>query len=165
MKIELYAKLKQVKIFLFDLDGVLFNEGVNEQIFLHSIEAASNEFKNQNLIFGIITARIEDDLVCKLKNIAGCLIFPSSLDKVSKTAEFLNTQRVDFKNVFYMGDDLLDIPLLKKCGISAAPSNSRREVKRIVNFTIRANDCGEIFSEIFALYKKSKEMVSRATKY
>ncbi|HTY59977.1 MAG TPA: HAD hydrolase family protein, partial [Bacteroidota bacterium] len=38
----------------------------------------------------------------------------------------------------FIGDDLFDIPLLKTVGLSAAPPNALREVRRSVHYVTRA---------------------------
>ena len=114
--------------------------------------------------FVIITAREDGDLINKLKAIENCYVISSSLDKVSSADNFLTTSSVDYKNVFYMGDDLLDIPLLKKCRLSSAPLSGRREVKRIVNFVTKSNDPENILNEIISLFKKSMEIETSVAK-
>lgn len=164
MKSELISKIREIKIFLFDLEGVLMHNGVLEENSVKAISHACKSFNQLGLIFGIITARTEDKLIRKLRAIEGCFILSSSLDKVSAADKFLSSRSVNYKNVFYMGDDLLDIPLLKKCGVSCAPKSSRREVKRVVNFIAHSDKCEDLLNEIIGYYKKSKETVSRAAK-
>jgi 3-deoxy-D-manno-octulosonate 8-phosphate phosphatase (KDO 8-P phosphatase) len=116
-------------------------------------------------MFGIVTARADDKLIKKLKSFENCYVLNGSLAKVSMTNEFLLSNSIDYQNVFYMGDGILDIPLLQKCGLSCAPKSARREVKRAVSFSTNADNCEEFLKEILSYYKKSKEPVSRATKY
>ena len=118
-----------------------------------------------DLKFGIVTARPEDEFINKLKSIDNCIVLAGSIAKVNMTDTFLRAHSINYQNVFYMGDDLLDIPLLQKCGLSCAPKSARREVKRAVSFTISADNCEEILNEIFNYIKKIKEPASRATKY
>lgn len=157
MKSELNSKLREIKIFLFDLEGVLHNETFTDEKFFELIEKTCKEFTKLGLTFGIVTARREDELVNKLKTINGCNILASSIDKVSAVDKFLSSLRIDYKNVFYMGDDLLDIPLLKKCRLSSSPKNGRREVKRIVSFVSKSTGGEKILKEIIDLYKLSQE--------
>ncbi|MHB8931004.1 MAG: HAD hydrolase family protein [Melioribacteraceae bacterium] len=165
MKNELLNKFSEIKIFLFDLDGVLMHDGESIEKCTDSVAKICGDFKQMNIMFGIVTARAEDKLINKLKTIENCSVLNGSLDKVSMTNEFLLSKSIDYKNVFYMGDGILDIPLLQKCGLSCAPKSARREVKRAVSFSINADNCEELLKEILSYYKKSKEPASRATKY
>jgi len=159
MKNEILTKIKEIKIFLFDLEGVLLNDNITHDKLFNLLSAKVKEFNQLGLKFGIITAREDDDLIKKLKSIEHCTVISSSLDKVSSADNFLTTNSVDYKNVFYIGDDLLDIPLLKKCRLTSSPMNGRREVKRIVNFVVKTKNPENILNEILGLIKKSIETV------
>jgi 3-deoxy-D-manno-octulosonate 8-phosphate phosphatase (KDO 8-P phosphatase) len=165
MKTELLKKFREIKIFLFDLEGVLLNDESAAEKCLDFVAKICSDFKNLGVMFGIVTARTDDKLIKKLKTIDNCFVLNGSLAKVSMTNEFLQTYSIDYQNVFYMGDGILDIPLLQKCGLSCAPKSARREVKRAVSFSSNSENCEELLNEILSYYKKSKEPASRATKY
>jgi len=165
MKSDVLAKIREIKIFLFDLEGVLIDENISEVKSIEIIANACKEFNQLGLLFGIVTAHENDKLIKDLKAINGCIVLSSSLDKVTVTDNFLVSRSIDYKNVFYMGDDLFDIQLLKKCGVSCAPKNARREVKRIVSFIAKSDKCKDLLNEIISYYKKTKEAVNRVTKY
>lgn len=165
MKNEVLSKIREIKLFLFDLEGVLLNGNTPFDKCFNSISKMCSEFNVLGLKFGIVTARLEDELIKKLKSIENCIVLSGSLAKVDMTDNFLHEHSINYRNVFYMGDDLLDIPLLQKCGLSFAPKSARREVKRAVTLTTSAYGCEEILEEIFNLLKNIKEPASRATKY
>jgi 3-deoxy-D-manno-octulosonate 8-phosphate phosphatase (KDO 8-P phosphatase) len=158
------AKISTVKLFLFDLEGVLLQKGSCNENCFETIQHICLELNKIGLKFGIVTARVEDDFIKKLKTIEGCIVLLSSIDKVSATDNFLAGQPLDYQNIFYMGDDLLDIPLLKKCGVSCAPKNARREVKRVVTFLSKSDNCDEFLEELINYCGKIKEKQINATK-
>jgi 3-deoxy-D-manno-octulosonate 8-phosphate phosphatase (KDO 8-P phosphatase) len=164
MKTELVEKFREIKIFLFDLDGVLLDgTEINEEC-ITSCKKAADEFKNLGVMFGIVTARKEDEQLLKLKSINNCYVFASSIDKVTSTKIFFEDNNINYTEVFYIGDDLLDVPLLSKCGISCAPHTAKRQVKRGVTFVAKAECCKDLLNEIIDYCKISKEEVSHATK-
>jgi 3-deoxy-D-manno-octulosonate 8-phosphate phosphatase (KDO 8-P phosphatase) len=164
MKDDILLKFENVKLFLFDLEGVLTHSDYPEEKCIELISNACLEFNKLELIFGIVTARKDDELIKKLKEIKGCNVLAAALDKVSAVDEFLKLNSLDYENVFYIGDDLLDIQLLKKSKVSAAPNSARREVKRVVNFILKSDKCEDLIQEIISAYINSKEKPSRATK-
>jgi 3-deoxy-D-manno-octulosonate 8-phosphate phosphatase KdsC-like HAD superfamily phosphatase len=164
MKSEILTMMKEIKIFLFDLEGVLLNDNTTPDKLFDLLSAKIKEFNRHGLKFGIITAREEDKLINKLKSIENCCVISSSLDKVSSADNFLATISGDYKNVFYMGDGFLDIPLIKKCRLTFAPISGRREVKRIVNFVLRSSGPESILDEVLSMYKKSMEVKISGTK-
>ena len=160
MKQEILDKLKDIKLFLFDLEGVLFfNDNLVQEKsygkFLEEIIKASKEFGKYNVFFGIVTARMEDELITKLKEIENLILISTSVEKVSFVEELIAKLNLSFDKVFYMGDEVLDIPLLRKCSLTAAPKNSNREVKRVVDFTVNANSTVDVLKEILNLFQKA----------
>ncbi len=160
MKQEILNKLKTVKLFLFDLEGVLLYNRISFEEkffkkFISDLTRASDEFQKYNVRYGIATARQKDELIDKLEKIENWIILLTSIEKVSAVEEFVNGLNLSFEEIFYMGDDVLDIPLLTKCGLSAAPKSANREVKRVVDFTINSKSAEEVFQEIFSLLQKT----------
>jgi 3-deoxy-D-manno-octulosonate 8-phosphate phosphatase (KDO 8-P phosphatase) len=165
MKIELMEKFREIKIFLFDLDGVLLHgTEIGDECIIRCKNAAE-EFKKLGVMFGIVTARKEDEQLARLKAIDNCYVFSSTIDKVTSTGKFLESNNIDYCNVFYIGDELLDVPLLSKCGVSCAPQNAKREVKRSVTLVTKSEHCEGLLDEIINYFRNSKEAVSHATKY
>lgn len=157
MKSEVLQKIKDIKLFLFDLEGVLLiSESNGEQKFLKEISSLCEEFKKRDILFGIITARKKDDLIYELSKCENCILISSTLAKAGAAEELLQELNLEFGKVFYIGDEILDIPLLQKCGLSAAPDIAKREVKRAVNFVVKGNGASETVKEILDIYDKAQ---------
>lgn len=160
VKQEVLDKVKGIKLFLFDLEGVLLyknnlQEEKSYQELMDVLLKTCKEFCKYKLQFGIVTAHKEDKFIEELRKIEHCIILSTSVEKVSAVEDLIARLNLNFDNVFYMGDEVLDIPLLQKCGLSSAPKNSHREVKRIVDFTINSNSAEDVFKEIFNLFQKA----------
>lgn len=157
MKNELLEILANVKLFLFDLDGVLIhNRNLTESEqndIIDEILKFSNELAKYELKFGIVTARNKDDFVNKLQKIDNIYLISSTLEKVNAVRNLLNSSTFDFSNLFYAGDEVLDLPLLSKVGFSASPSWAIRDVKRAVKYILKGNDAKSIFLEILSAIK------------
>jgi YrbI family 3-deoxy-D-manno-octulosonate 8-phosphate phosphatase len=134
---NLVEKAQNIKIFLFDLDGVLvLRKDDDSNGLIKCMTEFAEKLSKDGFTAGVITAREDDELTSKLSKIDNCRVVTASFNKVSKVETILKELNLSFENVLYIGDDMLDIPLLQKSGIAIAPSNARREVKRIVDFTI-----------------------------
>ena len=151
-------KIKNIKIFLFDLDGVIvLHKDRNEDELIRCMKEFTEKLEKDNYFTGIITARNSDELTSKLSKINNCWVVTASFNKVSKVEAIIKELNLDFDNVLYIGDDMLDIPLLQKAGIAMAPSSVRREVKRVVDFTIDITVNGSILNSVLDLIKKLKQ--------
>lgn len=160
MKIDILTKLRDIKLFLFDLEGVLINKNSancseSKNKLLHQIYTACEQFTKHKLKFGIVTASSENYLE-KIKTTSNCVVLSNSINKVKMVDDYLKNITIDYKHVLYIGDDILDIPLLQKVGISGAPKDGRREVKRVVNFITKFNS-GEVLPEILDYLKQTKK--------
>ena len=154
---DIKQKIAKIKIFLFDLDGVLvLRKGKNEDELLNSVKEFTKKLKSKNYYAGIITQRNEDELTKNLTAIDNCIVITSSFNKVDSVAVILKRFKLTFSNVLYIGDDMLDIPLLQKAGIAIAPYNARREVKRNVDFSIDADINKNIMNSVFETIEKIK---------
>jgi len=152
---DIKQKIANVKIFLFDLDGVLIlNKDKNEDVLLNCVKEFTKKLKSKKYYAGIITQRKEDELTKNLTAIDNCIVITSSFNKVGGVQEILKQLNLTFSNVLYIGDDMLDIPLLQKAGIAIAPNSARREVKRIVDFTIDIDINGSILNNVLEMIEK-----------
>ena len=65
-------------------------------------------------------------------------IVQGSKDKRRSFEEVRSHHGLEAEQCAYMGDDLVDIALLRTVGVSAAPQNARPEVKRVVDVITEA---------------------------
>ena len=133
MKSELLKKISGIKIFLFDLEGVLIPSSFieneeNEKALFEKLTDGCKQIKELGAKFGIVTSR-GDTLISKIKMIKECCILSDSINKVAMVDKLLAEKQIDYAKVFYIGDDLLDIPLLQKCGLSSAPKRWKKRSK------------------------------------
>lgn len=146
------TKIPDLKMILFDLEGVIIKDEENiSPGVLKSFEEFCFELKDRNFFTGIITGREEDWFIDKLRQIECVDILTSSIDKISQADKLLQKYNLDYKNVCFIGNEILDIPLLQKAGLSIAVKDSRREVKRIVDHTSKAANLQDMLNEIIKI--------------
>lgn len=157
MKNEILKILSEVKLFLFDLDGVLVHKNnlTNNEIIIviEEVKFFCNELSKLGIKFGIVTARSKDSLITELEQVENIILISSTMEKVNAVRELIKNLAIDFKNVFYAGDEVLDLPLLNKVGFSASPSWAGRDVKRSVKYILKGNNIKSIFSEVLSAAK------------
>lgn len=160
MKTEVLKKIRDIKLFLFDLEGCIvpkkfiYNEE-SEKNLIEKLNFYCKEFNELDSSLGIITAS-NKSIVKKIKDSNPCLIMFGTINKVELAEKLLNEKKMNYSQVFFLGDDVLDIPLLQKCAISATPKDGRREVKRVVTF-VTQNESGKVLEEILDYIKQSKK--------
>ncbi len=126
----------------------------NEEELLKCVEEFTQKLKLDNYFAGVITQRNDDELTKKLALIDNCIVVTSSFNKVGSVEEILKKLNLEMQNVLYIGDDMLDIPLLQQAGVAIAPSSARREVKRVVDFTIEITVNGSILHSVLKMIEE-----------
>src|SRR3989339_2201682 len=121
---EKFNKLKDIKLLLFDMEGVLINnEGDHSADSLKNIagllKSMFKKLRKYGMKGGIVTASEDKELLKYFEKIPGCEILTSTFDKISLVDKLKAKLSLEYTNIFYIGDDLLDIPLLSKVGFSA----------------------------------------------
>lgn len=134
-------RLKNIKAFVFDVDGVftdgsvyLLPEGhmcrvMNVLDGYAVVKSLKNDF-----IIGVITGG-NDDMVKHRINYLGIKdYYPKSHDKMADFEHFKAKYNLKNEEILTMGDDLPDMGILMASGISACPENAVSEVKKISDY-------------------------------
>ena len=143
------SRTNDIKLVLFDLEGVLLTDSsIDVDDLLSDLSSFINDLKKYDVKFGIVTGSEENNLLKIFRERLNIDVLSSNIDKVSLAEKLVDKYKISFKNVFYVGNEMFDLPLLQKSGYSAAPAESRREVKRSVNFVIREKGHKGLFKEV-----------------
>jgi 3-deoxy-D-manno-octulosonate 8-phosphate phosphatase (KDO 8-P phosphatase) len=143
---SLVTKLKRIKLFLCDVDGVL----TDGSVFI----GGEREFKRFNirdglglvlarragLIVGWVSARPSAATKMRAKELKIDFLIQQG-DKLSKTGaveRLLAREKLDWSEVCFVGDDVVDLGPLAKAGLGVAVADARPEVKAAADFVTRA---------------------------
>ncbi len=138
-------KLRKIKAIFLDVDGVLTDGTIIYGS--HGVEMKSFDSKdgfgisnaiNSGIRVGIITGRRSDLVKRRAAELGIVDLYEGSIDKITPFEEIKRIYSLDSSEIAYVGDDLLDLPLLSKVGFSAAPSNAVRAVKSKVDYVSKA---------------------------
>lgn len=160
--------MKQIEMILTDIDGVWTDGG----LYFSQTEECMKKFsvydgwgvrycRNLNIPVGIITA--EDLPMATLigEKFKTPYIFCGISNKL-KTAETLADKLgIPMQRVAYIGDDLNDLPLLRKAGFSGCPANAPVWVKREVAYVCETQGGYGAFREFVEHILKDREDFQR----
>lgn len=136
------AKISKLKVFLFDVDGILTTghlywsgEEVGYNRFFHARDGYGLKLLQMaGYKVGIITGGDSIGVEKRFKENLGLdYIFMNNEDKRQAYLKILDEGYQD-EEIFYMGDELFDIPLLKRCGFSATVPGASIEVLEAVDY-------------------------------
>jgi 3-deoxy-D-manno-octulosonate 8-phosphate phosphatase (KDO 8-P phosphatase) len=174
-KNELHEKCQNIKAFLFDIDGVLSdgkviydNNLVEHKNFNIKDGWAIVLLKKLGFTTGIITGRHSSIVGHRAHELKVDYVIQGKLEKLEYYEEFKQLFGFDDSEVAYIGDDLIDLPILIRCGFSGAPSNCVEEVRERVDFLSTYPGGHGAAREFIELVLKSKgvwdEVVEHYTK-
>ena len=87
----------------------------------------------------IITGRTSRIVELRAKNLGITLVYQGVEDKARAFAELLAARRLDAAAVAYMGDDVVDLPVLTRCGLALSVPEAPLFVRQRVHYVSRAS--------------------------
>ena len=131
-----HLRAQKIKLIIFDVDGVLTDGGLY-------FSDEGMEFKRFNSLDGhgikmlkasgvepaIITARQSNNVKHRMENLGIEHYYQGQSDKVLAFKDLLDKLSLNADEVAYMGDDVIDLPVMTKVGLPIAPANAHDLVK------------------------------------
>lgn len=133
------------KLILTDIDGVWTDGGMyydqtgNEWKRFHTYDAAGVvRAHEKDIPVGILTGEQTEIVQRRAEKLKVDYLFQGCRDKLSKASELCTQLGIHLEDVAYIGDDVMDVPLLKAVGWSGIPKGSYLENRLEVGYvTIR----------------------------
>jgi 3-deoxy-D-manno-octulosonate 8-phosphate phosphatase (KDO 8-P phosphatase) len=79
---------------------------------------------------GLITKRISETVALRARDLKIEHVYQGHQDKASAFYEILQKEGLTPQQVCYVGDDVIDLPVMRLCGLAIAVKNARPEVLR-----------------------------------
>ncbi len=131
-------KLKNIKAFVFDVDGVLGSDKVllfpdGQMLRTMNIKDgfALQYAVRKGYKIAIITGGASDAVKKRFENLGITDVYILSKNKLEDYLHFLTQNNLNDSEVLYMGDDLPDYPVMQRVAIPTCPSNAADEIKAI----------------------------------
>lgn len=84
---------------------------------------------------GIITKRISETVALRARDLKMDHVYQGIQDKASVFAQILEKDGITAAEAAFVGDDVIDLPAMRKCGLAIAVKNARPEVKLEAHWT------------------------------
>ena len=133
---------RQVRLLLLDVDGVLtdgsityLSGGGEAKSFNTQDGLGIKLLQESGVAVGIITARQSEAVERRARDLNFAYVFQGKEDKLTVYESILKETGLRPPQTGYMGDDLMDLPILNRAGFAAAPANAVAEVRRRVHYT------------------------------
>lgn len=172
---ELINKAKNIKLTAFDVDGVLTDGSLTftnsgEEIKTYDAKDGLGVvmLSKAGIITSIITARESNAVKLRAEMIDIKELYMGQKNKLKALEELINKYNLSYDEIAYMGDDLPDLCVLNKVGLSCCPNDAIFEVKKECDFISSKNGGRGAVRELCDLILKSKgityEILSKPAK-
>ncbi len=160
------VRARKIKLLLFDVDGVLTD---GKLFFLPEREKTtpapqlsaqgSIEFKGfhahdgvavslsrvAGLRTGLVTKRFSETVALRARDLKLEFVRQGSRDKGAALEEIAKEAGLNLDAVAFVGDDIVDLPAMRACGLAIAVKNARAEVKKEAHYvTLHAGGDGAL---------------------
>ncbi|MCK4648430.1 HAD-IIIA family hydrolase [bacterium] len=161
---KIMKKAKKIKMIIMDVDGVLTDGCI-------ILGSKGEELKNfyvqdgqgidialqKGLIIVLISGRSSKVVERRAEELKISEIHQGVSLKIKVYRKLLKKYGLKDEGVAYIGDDLGDIPLLRKAGLSLAPANGVERVKKIAHYVTQASGGRGAVREVIDMILKAKE--------
>jgi 3-deoxy-D-manno-octulosonate 8-phosphate phosphatase (KDO 8-P phosphatase) len=149
MSDSIQSLAKSIKLFIFDVDGVLTdgklyfsNSGEESKAFNSKDGLGIKMLLATEIEVGIITGRKSMIVSRRARELGIKHLYQGHATKLKAFADLLATLRLKNSQVAYMGDDINDIPIMQQVGLSIAPNNALDYVQQHASY-VTSRDGGD----------------------
>jgi 3-deoxy-D-manno-octulosonate 8-phosphate phosphatase (KDO 8-P phosphatase) len=143
---------KQLKLLILDVDGVLtdgklyFDNDGNEYKSFHARDGHGIKLLQQSGVrVAVISGRRSNSVALRMRSLGVEHVYQGHENKISAFYEILEKMTIETEKTAYIGDDLLDLPLLKRVGLGIAVQDANFMVKQHAHWcTELAGGCGAV---------------------
>lgn len=152
-----------IRLLLLDVDGIMTdgrivydNNGVESKAFDVKDGHGIKLLQRAGIRVGIITGRQSEVVCLRARELGIEILYQGVKDKIVPYREILEDLKLEDADVAYMGDDVVDLPVLRRVGFAATVADACEEVKPLVHFvTTRAGGRGAVREVCDLILKKS----------
>lgn len=169
---NMLSRLKSIKLIIFDVDGVLTDGRI---VFAgNDLEIKSFDVRDGHgiklavrcgLTIALVTGRTSDVVTRRAADIGVERVFQGIWDKKPVMEKLLNELELKSEDVAVVGDDVVDIPMLRVAGLAVtvpeAPLEVRKEAHYVTNHSGGSGAARELIEMILKAQNKWSQVMAR----
>ncbi len=165
---KIFAKAKKIKLLMLDVDGVLTDGRLyytdhGEEIKAFNVLDGHGivMLKDAGIKTAIISGRKSQAVKERARELGIKYVYQGIFDKVRVMEKIIKAEKITSENVCYIGDDVTDLALLQRVGLSATVSNGVAEVKSRVDYITTKKGGKGAVREVAEIILKAKGVWER----
>ncbi len=142
---QIEDKLKQIRLVIFDVDGVLTDgslimgdDGQEYKAFNAKDGHGMRMLQDSGVKIGIISARNSMVVSNRMQNLGIKHVYQGERDKLKAFNDLKNRLGLESTQIAYVGDDLLDLCIMREVGLAIAVQDATKEVVKQADWQTRS---------------------------
>lgn len=138
---NIIEKARKLKLLILDVDGVLtdgrlfFDEQGKEYKCFHARDGHGIKLLRQSGVeVAAISGRRSNSVAVRMKNLGVEYVYQGHEDKVAAFNEIIQALSIQPEQAAHVGDDLIDLPVMTRVGLSIAVSDANFAVKEYADW-------------------------------
>lgn len=138
---DLFKRFSKIKVFVFDIDGVLTNGQLLVQedgTLLRSMNVKDGYALQLAVKKGypvvVISGGNSKGAQIRLNRLGIQNVFIGVEDKTKLFGDLINLHKWSFEEMLYMGDDIPDLEVMQLCGLKSCPKDAAMELQEIADY-------------------------------
>jgi len=126
---------------VFDVDGVLTDGGIiydNSGMEIKRFNVKDGQIishlKKNGIVVGAITGRNSQVVKNRCEELKLDFHFHGSSNKLIQYQKIKEEYNLSDEEIAYIGDDIIDLPILTRCGLSSTPNDARAYIKQYTDY-------------------------------
>lgn len=145
----------KIRLLITDIDGVMTDGGIiydNDEMEFKKYQVKDglivHHLRRNKLMVGAITGRESRVVVNRCEELKFDFHYHGVKNKGKKFQEVLETLELEAEEVAYIGDDLIDLPILSRVGLAICPSDALEYIKPYCHYISRFPGGKGVFREV-----------------
>ena len=142
---DIHARARRVRLAIFDVDGVLTDgalvfSGSGEELKVFNVLDGHGMklLQASGVALAVITSRASRAVEERMRNLGIDSLFQGAQEKLPAFNQLIERQGIAAEAAAFIGDDLQDLPVLKRCGFAATVPDAPAAVRRHAHYVTRA---------------------------
>ncbi len=158
------ARAARIRLLVLDVDGVLTDgrleygaAGEETKRFFVQDGLALVAARGAGLSIAVISGRASAAVTRRLSELGVTEVHQGIDDKLAVLADLMDRLKVKPGEVAVMGDDLVDLPLMRRAGLGLAPADAAPEVRRAAGWVARRPGGGGAVRDAIEMLLKARK--------
>lgn len=169
---QLKQKIRKIKLLLLDVDGVLTDGRI-----IYDSHGRDSKFYDVHDGLGVyllgrmgiktilITAKGSKSIAPRARDMMVEAVYENILPKTKVYEKIVKKYGVSDEEICFVGDDLVDLCVLRRAGVPIATHNASFEVKKTASYITRKDGGRGAVREVAELILKSKGLWKKALEF